>query len=312
MLHLFIYRKKNIIVLLILLSISILSISYYSNKAEKVLSNAFHTLSSPFVWVINSVSSTISSTWDDVVHFNDKLNEMKRMRELINKNQKMIADNEFLIQENLRLKKLLSYKKHLSETIPFNEKPVPAITANIVMRESGSYHKTLIINKGRYHGIKENMPVIAFQIVRLKDRPESLERVVVGKISQVSYLAAKIQPLIDPACHIHVKLRHSSYTGFLRGRGSFHRGLLLSEIDKNIDSDKKAGLLGEEVITAGGQSIFPTGIKVGRVIKDITPKSSFMKKVVVEPYLEFSRLENVFVLLKDIPADLKSLMDKKK
>ena len=312
MLHLFIYRKKNVIVFLILISISVISISYYSNKAEKVLSNTFHTIASPFVWIINSVSSSISSTWDDVVHFNDKLSEMKRMRELIYKNQKMIADNEFLMQENLRLKKLLSYKKHLKETIPFNEKPVSAISAAIVMRESGSYHKTLIINKGSYHGVRENMPVIAFQIVRLKNRPESLERVVVGKISQVSYLAAKIQPLIDPACHIHVKLRHSNYTGFLRGRGNYFRGLLLSEVDKNIDSDKKARLLGEEIITSGGQSVFPGGIKVGRVVKDITPKSSFMKKVVVEPYLEFSRLESVFVLLKELPSDLKSLMDKKK
>ena len=247
------------------MTISIFSISDFSHRIQRVFGNVFLTASSPFSWLIYKVSDTISSTWNDVIHFDEKLDELKRLKIMTERKKRLFADNQLLIEENIRLRKLLDYKNLTSSNILFEESSLETEVAEIIMRNPQSAFQSLIINKGTYHGIRENMPVIAFQVVKREGEEDQLEKLVVGKIVQTSYLASKIIPLTSLDCFIHVKLRKTNYNGFVQGRESLSKGLLLTHVDKRAKIE-----LGEEVITSGGQSIFPKGIKVGIVTKNIT------------------------------------------
>ncbi len=306
MLHLFFYKNKNIITFLLLITISIISITNDSIKAKSSMENLVLTISSPFITGIYYVTDWISSTWNDITNINKKLEEMKKLRELTLKNKHMYSDNKLLIEEINQLRKQLDLKSYLEKNNVDENDSMPVESAQIIMRNPGIYYNTLIINKGRKHNIKENMPVVAFQIIKKKNLPDSLEKVVVGKISDVTYLYSKIIPLTDPDCVIHAKFINSDYTGFLEGYKGGERGIIFTHLDKMLTITKD-----EEIITSGGQSIFPKGIKIGIIIKDISTTNSFMKKALVQPYVDFSRLNNIFVIKKEIP-EIKFLMDKKK
>lgn len=287
---------------------SIYSLSTSSTAIHNFLFKSFSTVSSPFNWVINKTSNTLSNTWSNIVNFKRQLEKMEEIRQLIKNNQKMLTDNKDLIDENKRLRKLLDYKNLSSSNILFEEASYSTQSGDIIIRDQ--QYKTLIVDKGSSHGIKPNMPVIAFQIIKNKDNTDSLEKIIVGKVTQVTYLSSKILTITDPDCLVHVKLRPTktrdvTYTGFLQGRGKYEKNLLLTHIDNIAQVD-----IGEEVISSGGQSIFPKGIKIGRIIKNISSKADYTKKFIVAPYVNFSQLETIFIIKKNLPEDLEILLGK--
>jgi cell shape-determining protein MreC len=52
-------------------------------------------------------------------------------------------------------------------------------------------------------------------------------------------------------------------------------------------------------MTSGYDGIYPSGIPVGRIIS-ITEDTTLFKKIVVEPYFDFSELDRVAVLAVDL------------
>jgi rod shape-determining protein MreC len=55
---------------------------------------------------------------------------------------------------------------------------------------------------------------------------------------------------------------------------------------------------GEEVVTSGKDGIFPSGIKVGRIIS-IVKDGSLFKRIKVEPYFDIRHLNRVAVIMRE-------------
>ncbi|HEO65477.1 MAG TPA: rod shape-determining protein MreC [Spirochaetes bacterium] len=309
MFNLFFYKNKNIIVFFILMTLSIASIAFRSMRAKDLLSEVYNFVTLPFAELLTGTTNTISSLWNNLLYYNERLEKMKLLEKELEKKQASFENVELLQQEINRLKKMIDYKAVIPKLVPSS---VESIAADIVMRSPNNYFPTFIINKGRHHGIKKSMPVIAFQLLRREGHPETLEQVVVGKIDQVTELAARILPITDPDCIIHVKLKsplYSEYTGFIKGFGSYSQGLSLTNVDKSIDLVGEETLINEELVTSGEQSIFPRGIKVGFIKEDLSDESSNEKRFRVTPHVEYSRLSSVFVLKKELPKQLMKLIE---
>lgn len=312
MFNLFFYKNKNIIVFFILMTLSISSIAFKSTKAKEYLNEVYDLMTVPFAELLTDTKNSISSLWKNLLYYNERLEKMKLLEKELEKKQASFENKELLQQEIKRLKKMIDYKEAIPKLAPSS---VESVAADIVMRSPGVHFQTFIINKGRHHGIKKSMPVITFQLLRKKGRPETLEQIVVGKIDQVTELAARILPVTDPDCIIHVKLKspvYSEYTGFIKGFGSYSQGLSLTHIDKSIDLIQQETLLNKVLVTSGEQSIFPRGIKVGFIIEDLSDESSNEKRFKVMPHVEYSRLSSVFVLKKELPKEFMRLIDEVK
>ncbi|GMT49336.1 MAG: cell shape-determining protein MreC [bacterium] len=312
MFNLFFYKNKNIIIFFILMTLSIVSIAFKSTRAKGLLNEGYFLVTVPFAELLDGTTNSISSLWSNLVDYNKRLEKMKNLERTLEKKQASFEKIELLQQEIKRLKRIIDYKAVIPKLAPSS---VESVAADIVMRSPGSHFQMFIINKGRHHGIKKSMPVIAFQLLRREGHPETLEQVVVGKIDQVTELAARILPITDPDCIIHVRLKnpvYSEYTGFIKGFGSYSEELSLTNIDKSIDLIKQETLVNEELITSGEQSIFPQGIKVGFIKEDLSNESSNEKRFKVTPHVEYSRLSSVFVLKKELPKEFMDLIDEVK
>jgi rod shape-determining protein MreC len=171
--------------------------------------------------------------------------------------------------ENKRLKLLLNLKDKIEyDTIP----------AQVIGRDLSGWSQLIIIDKGTRDGLKENMPVVSGQGV-------------VGKIIEVGLLSSKVQLLIDRQSRIGGIMQKSRLVGVIEGMGKNY--LVINYLPRN-----ESVLVNDLVLSSGLGLIFEKGLVIGSVQAVYEEKYSLYKYAIVQPAVEFDRLEEVIVILK--------------
>lgn len=193
-----------------------------------------------------------------------------------------LEDYELLQRSNADVK---AENEHLKALLGFTESiAVKNIPAEIIGRDPNNLYSGITINRGARHGIKRDMPVIAFQ---------GSNSGLVGKIVQVGRSTSMIMPIYDYQCYVSARLDTTRYLGLTNGQGSDDSPLVMKYIKKRA---KDEILVGEKVVTSGETANYPKNVAIGFVsrIRGLDYETSL--DVDVEPLIDFSRLENVFVL----------------
>ena len=146
----------------------------------------------------------------------------------------------------------------------------------------------IAIDKGRSAGMAKNMTVIC---------PAGL----VGRLIRVGNGASQVKRVIDPGYKVSAIVQRSRATGIVSSRSD---GRLMMEWVAP-DADVAPG---DTVISSGLGSITPKGIPIGRVQSLREKSDRFALSVVVEPFVAFDRLEEVFVILQ-LPTDFGALLE---
>ena len=137
--------------------------------------------------------------------------------------------------------------------------------------------RVLYIDKGSNDGIKTDMAVIT---------PAG----IVGKIVQVFPDSSQVLPINDQFSGVGAALKDSRLQGILKGAANGATTL------QYIMSDEKV-VPGEEVITSGGDRIFPKGLPVGRGVS-VEPGKDLFLNIRVVPSSRLDQLEEVLVVTK--------------
>jgi rod shape-determining protein MreC len=181
-----------------------------------------------------------------------------------------------LRDENKRLKDQLGF----SQEIPYQR-----IAARIVAKDPENLYSTITIDKGFGEGIRKNMPVIALQ-----DGIEGL----VGRVIEVGRGTSKIVPLYDTKSFVAARFAGGSRTeGLVGGQGSAGEPLVMRFVKKRMKDEIQFGDL---VITTGYESLYPSDVSIGRVKKVRVLDYLTSIDIELDPVLDFSRIEYVFVI----------------
>jgi rod shape-determining protein MreC len=223
--------------------------------------------------------STVGSFVADTIY---SISELRRLeashRDLLVQVEslgKMEREFTDLKQENDRLRQLLQ----LSSETHYN-----SVAATIVAKDPGNLYSTFVLDKGTVNGIQKNQAVVAYQ--------DGLEGLV-GRVIEVSRSTCLVVPIFDSASYIAVRMEKSRYEGLAMGSGSDELPLIVREGKKRAREEIQYGDL---VITSGLQSLYPPGIKVGRVSKLRLLDYLTSMELEIEPIIDFSRLEFVFII----------------
>ena len=182
-----------------------------------------------------------------------------------------------LERENRRLREQLGFAARTEQR---------TLSARVIAKEgAGALFSSFTINRGIRHGVEENQAVVAFIAGR-----EGL----VGRVAEVSGGTALIVPIFSAGSYVASRLDRSRYEGLVQGTGDGSDALLLRYIPREARNEIGYDDL---VITSGLQSMFPPGLPIGRVRGVEVPSFETALLVNVEPIIDFSRLEYVFVLL---------------
>ena len=171
-----------------------------------------------------------------------------------------------------RLENLLQFKKEMD---------LPVQVAQVIGRDPTGWFESVIIDKGRSSGLKINMPVVNAEGV-------------VGRLVSVSTHYAKVLLIIDQNSAVDCIVQRSRDKGILKGLSSD-----ICELDYILKrSDVR---IKDRLVTSGFGRVFPKGIPVGEIISVEDISGELFKDIKVKPVVDFSKLEELLVILKEDP-----------
>lgn len=285
----FIIRNKSVVAFISFTLFCIISLSIQSSTLVLTLEGIISAVTMPFQKAYDGVQGGVSRLWAGFTELTEVRDELKKTRANLQKYESMAGEMSEIKRENDRLRELLGMKERVEYA---------SIPATIISKDPDNWFRTIIINKGSGDGIKENMPVIAYQ---------GGQKAVVGTVIEVRGSISRIAPIISPTVRIGVKLQESRFPGLLSGYSGN------SNLCK-MDYISRAAYIkfNDMVITSGQGGVFPPGLLVGAVIKSYSLESSAYQRAIIKPVIDYNLIEDVFVIKKDLDKDLFEIFDEDK
>ena len=195
---------------------------------------------------------------------NDQLRlELAKVREQLDEYSAAYSRNRFL-ETALEFKEQNSFPKRM---------------ARVVGKDPSFWFQTLIVDRG------ENDGVVTGMVARTSQG-------VVGQVAQVSDNYSKILLANAPSSAIDAIVQNSRVRGILKGAGE--QGYILHYVLKNAEVK-----VGDKIVTAGIGGVFPSGITLGTVSKVHAKRRGMFLDIVVEPAVDFARLEFLYINLSE-------------
>jgi rod shape-determining protein MreC len=242
------------------------------NPIEKVAVE----ITAPFQKLFTNAFNATRKMW---YRYFDLVNTHKQNLLLRDEIYSLKAENYFYKE------RLATYQRleKLFQLTDITEKKVTA--AQVIGWDPSGLFNAVIIDKGWTSDLTVNMPVINADGV-------------VGRIISVSKNFSKVLLLIDQNSAVDCVTQRSRASGIVKGLSS---KTITYEPSMNYVSKLSDIEVGDEVITSGIGGIFPKGIPVGQVIDVKTPPDELFMEVKIKPSADFSRLEEVLVILTEDP-----------
>lgn len=269
-----VYQRRRVRVLvatLVLVALVLITVDFRS--AGGPLDALRATVTATFEPVQNGLSSALRPVGDafgavrELFRLRDENAALRdRLAEVESRNRSFTD----LERQNEELRGLLG----VQERQGFEE----TVVARVVALAPSNYEWTVTLDAGRAEGVDRNMVVVNASGL-------------VGRVVQVTEHASRVLLAIDPNFRASVRTAADAEVGSIEGRGGDL--MVFQPLDPEAPIE-----VGDEVVTNRyDHGIFPSGIPVGAVESVGDTTSLLEREVLVRPYVDFTRLEFVMVVL---------------
>lgn len=215
-------------------------------------------------------SGETSSFLQDLFSFRKNAEENRRLKKKLAKSDFDRFRVEEAVKENERLTSLLLLKKSLPAQIK------KVIYARVLINAPLAWNKMLLLDKGSKEGIKLNKLVLS-------------DYALIGKIVEIGPTMSKVRLITDPNSKIGVMIQRSRQQGILFGTASGQCKMKYLSLDADVKE-------GDVVETAGFNSFFPKGLRVGTVLKVWKEPGEIYQVALIQPAVNMTRLEEIGVV----------------
>ncbi len=269
----FLSRYRNLIVLAAILFAQIIALAVQVRRPTQEGETRLIR-----VWAISAVTPFEKAVVHSQQWVQNLFTNYAYLRGVRRENRELRAEIEQMKIEQARLNEDARMARRVQALLGFKEQYVDSTVAAQVIGTSGSEQsRVLYIDKGSNDGIKPDMAVIT---------PTG----IVGKIVQVAPEWSQVLPINDQFSGVGAALKDSRLQGILKGAPNGATTL------QYIMSDEKV-VPGEDVITSGGDRIFPKGLPIGKVVS-VQPGKDLFLNIRVVPSSRLDQLEEVLVVTK--------------
>ncbi len=277
------FLKLPELVLLILVLLSSLMLGFSSGGFIVNFKTIGFSFLSTMQRGIHVVSSRVSMVFTSVRDIAQLQQEYNALSEKLRDYEYLQRNNAEIRKENERLREQLG----LAQTVSYRN-----ISAQIIGRDSDNLFSGITIDKGAMSGIRKNMPVIAIQRGSVG---------IVGKVVTVGVATSIVMPLYDSNCNISARIQNTRDLGLVSGNGGIDAPLSLDYIRKRVLQDIH---FGDIVVTSGENGNYMRDIPIGSITKITVLDYDSSLEIEMEPLIDFSKLEMVFVVDQSAQNDL--------
>jgi rod shape-determining protein MreC len=160
--------------------------------------------------------------------------------------------------------------------------------AAVIGRDPSPFLHYVVINRGSNDGIRRGMPVVANQGL-------------IGRIDAVIADAAGVQLITDRASWINVRLLNADTDAVLVGSVTGDVSLDMISQDATVEA-------GDLILTSGLGGGYPPDLIIGQVVSIRSLDVELFQQAVVQPSVDFTRLEIVLVITNFRPVDISPLV----
>jgi rod shape-determining protein MreC len=260
-------RSGYLFLVVVLAHILLISAQVNSRSGVPVLESVTFGIFSEVQRTLSGGVSGVRRAWNGYVGLrnlraeNEELKRQLAAAQVAAQEQRALADRARGYQRLLELRDRVSLQTTAAEIIGAAALPD---------------FRTLTIDKGTRDGLTPDMAVIA---------PDG----VVGRLVVPSARSAKVQLLIDRNAAAGVLVERTRAQGVVVGTGE-------DRLQMQYVSEASDLAVGDVLVTSGIDTIYPKGLVVGR-IEVVDKNGPAFKKIIVKPAVDFSRLEEVLVVL---------------
>lgn len=264
-------RYRNLIILVGVLFLQVLGLAVQVKRSADAehtrliriwAVSAITPLERVLVWAQNGTGNL----WHNYFYLRGVRAENRQLKEQI----------ERMRLEQVRLSEDAAQAHRLQALLAFKEQFVSKTVAAQVIGSSGSdSSRILYIDKGENDGVARDMAVVTADGI-------------VGKILQVFPSVSQVLLINDQSSGVGALTEKSRLQGVLKGTANGEVVLERLMSDEQVEP-------GENVLTSGGEQIFPKGLPVGKVAQVSGGKGVFLS-IKIRPGANLSKLEEVLVV----------------
>jgi rod shape-determining protein MreC len=169
---------------------------------------------------------------------------------------------------NVRLRDLIDFQRNISERV---------VAAEVIGKDPSAWFNTVIIDKGEADGLTRGLPVVIAQGI-------------VGQVIEVSTHYSKVMLIVDSNSAVDSLVQRTRARGVIKGESTVQCRLdyVLRKNDVRI---------GDTIVSSGLDGVYPKGLRIGLVSQVIEHDADIFHEVIITPFVDFEKLEEVLVIL---------------
>ncbi len=226
------------------------------------------TIFGPFQEVAALVAGFTVSTWETYFDLVSTSRENHQLKNELAKAQESLNRLDETKRQNDRLRELLGFARQAERKI---------VTALVIAEDPSEWYNAIIINRGEADGVRKGLAVVT-------------HHGVVGKVINTGYRYSQVLLITDPNSAMDARIARTRARGILEGARQGRCGFKYVMRQQEVTA-------GDMVVTSGMDRVFPPGLAVGTVEKTFSDGQSMFQEIVVSPHVDFSKLEEVLVIL---------------
>lgn len=262
-----------------LIVLALVAVVLYRAGVWAPVENLLAALTSPVQEAVNTAIRQIG----------DMGQTARDLRDLRRRNEDLEAENARLLLEIVRLREIEVEAGLQRDLLNFAEgRPAfdiqgAHVVGRVIGRDPSNLQRYVTLDVGRRVGIERNMPVIT-------------SRGLVGRISDVGDTWSRVLLIIDVSSSVSAIAQSTRATGLVEGRVD---GLPVMRDIPQADTVS----VGDTVFTSGLGGNFPRQLLIGQIVSVERNDSDLYQTAVVQPTVDFDRLEMVLVVTDFEPID---------
>lgn len=259
-------KSLPLVILAIVLHLVLISAQVRNPDGHTLLRTLGVAVVSPLALVVSAVVDSVEGA----------LNRYVILFGIQERNEELEAEIGRLRLENAQLKSVQSMLGRSAELqILARQHRFETTMATIIWKTAPFFSRRIGINVGTGQGAKRNLAVIGLSGI-------------VGRVVATTAMSSEVELVTNRGASAGAMLADSRLQGVLQGNGS---DLLEWKFIPNYESVD----VGDLIYTSGADRIYPKGIPIGRIVSSEKGEMSH-RNIKVEPFVDFSRIEEVLVV----------------
>jgi rod shape-determining protein MreC len=276
-------KRRLVVGCLALLSLVLVTLSFGRDRGP--LSGAQDTgaaILRPFQIATDRVAEPFRDAWAWFDGLFDARSDADRLAEENEQLRQELVRSEIAVSENARLRALLKYR-----SAPAFPDGYAGRAAAVIARPAGPYAQSIVVAVGRKDGVEVGDPVVT-------------QDGLVGRVIRVADRSARVVLLTDEQSAVSALDASTDGQGIVRRGQGPRSALRLDRVPK-----EQVVRAGDTIVTAGWRtarlsSLYPRGIPIGKVTSVGQTDTYPYKQVLLEPFVDFTSLDAVLVLVPEL------------